>query len=144
MTTTEPPSDTPEQPEATSSVDPVGPSGNSRKRWFLIGGIGGAAAVVAIVVVVVVMMLLGGRGGVSASALELIPEDVEGIFILDVQAVKDNPSAFPGDADDFEDYFDEEIQKDFETEEIDFRQVSDAVFFWLGRRILGKRRTAKR
>ena len=84
--------------------------------------------VAVVVVIVVVVLLMGGNGGGgSTQALQMVPDDVEGLVILNVAAVIANEADFPGDIDDFGDEILDEIESEFDTEEIGFEQISEFV-----------------
>ena len=137
MTTPETPGDIPEQPESDTSGSasvPSGPAGgrasrrgfNWKNKWVLLGG--GVAGIVAVVIVVAAVMLTaGGASGGSSSALELIPDDTGVLFLLDLEMVRAGQEEFPGDYDDFLDELQEEIDSEFNTEEISFEQVNSII-----------------
>ena len=138
MTTPETPGESPElhdgDPSSVSSTPPdpsAVPSSrrgfNWRSKWVFIGG--SVAAVVAVVVVaaVVVMLTVGGGSGGSSSALELIPDNTEVLFILNVETIRSREADFPGDYYDFADEIQEEIDTEFDTEEISLEQVNGFV-----------------
>ena len=134
MTTRETPDDSHEQVGGSDSAahPPVGTGPgrnrrfNRRSRWLLIGG-PVAGAVVAAVIVVVILILGGGSGGPSA-ALELIPNNTEVVFVLDVESIQDRRTDFPGDYDNFADELQYEIERNLDTEEIGLDQVTHFVF----------------
>lgn len=137
MTTPQNPEENPERSgddsNSTPSVPPEGAAGpatrrgfNWRSRWVLIGG--GVAGIVAVVVVVAAVMLTAGGGGNgSASTLELVPDDTEVLFVLNLAAVRSAEADFPGDYDDFVDELQDEIESEFDTEEITFEQVNSII-----------------
>lgn len=137
MTTPQNPEENPERSgddsNSTPSVPPEGAAGpatrrgfNWRSRWVLIGG--GVAGIVAVVVVVAAVMLTAGGGGNgSASTLELVPDDTEVLFVLNLAAVRSAEADFPGDYDDFVDELQDEIESEFDTEEIGFEQVNSII-----------------
>ena len=98
---------------------------NSRNKWLLLGGGIAAAAVAVVVVVVVVLLMSGGGGGGSTELLQLVPEEVEALVILNVAAVGANRADFPGDFNDFGDEVLDEIESEFDTEEIQFDEIRD-------------------
>ncbi len=114
------------EPGPPDNPSPPASTSNSRKKWLFIGG---GISVVAVVVVVVVVVLLtsGGGGGGSADTLQLVPEDVEALLVLDVALVASNPRDFPGDADDFAKEILQEIDSELDTEEIGFNQIKEFV-----------------
>ena len=120
-------------PPDTPSTNPAPPRSFSfRNRWVLIGGSIAGVVVVAIIAVVVVMLVMGGGVGGPVSTLELIPADSQGVFLLNLQAARDNEENFPGDFDDFAENIQEEIEEEFDTEEIDIQQVSNFSVVELG------------
>ena len=62
----------------------------------------------------------------------MIPADSQGVFLLNLQAARDNEENFPGDFDDFAENIQEEIEEEFDTEEIDIQQVSNFSVVELG------------
>ena len=145
MTTRETPDDGSEEVDGDSPSSSLVPSPDTpstdpaprrrfsfRNRWVLIGGSIAGVVVVAIIAVVVVMLVMGGGVGGPVSTLELIPDDSQAVFLLNLQAARDNQENFPGDFDDFAEDIQEEIEDEFRTEEIDIRQVSKFSLVALG------------
>lgn len=78
-------------------------------------------------VVAVVMLTVGGGSGGSSSALELIPDNTEVLFMLNVATIRSREADFPGDYDDFGDEIQDEIESELDTEEISLDQVNGFV-----------------
>ncbi len=134
MTTPETPGENPGMTESDSHSAPSGPSGGPRthggfdwrNRWILIGGI--VAAVVAVVVIVAAVMLTAGGGsGETSVTLELIPDETESLFILNMAAIRTREADFPGDYDDFLDEILDEIESEVDTGEIDLNQYQGGM-----------------
>ena len=88
-------SGSPSGPPTSSTGSASGRGFNWRNRWVFIGG--GTAAVAAVVVVLVAVLLTGGGSGVSSSALKLVPENTEVLFLLDMESIRSRQADFPGD-----------------------------------------------
>ena len=64
---------------------------NSRKKLLVIGGAGGAALLLVVVAAVIGFRFLGGGLPGPNSPLDLVPQDADAVFRMDLPAIADNP-----------------------------------------------------